>query len=256
MKESCHTYEWVMSHIWMSHVTHMDESCHTYERVMSHIWIRHFIQGYATARVTSHIWIRHGFFECAMSPMCHRINVSFRTHVCVVALRGTPLHESRLICEYVMYSINESCHIRVISCACHVAHVNASRPLGARRCMSRVTYMHTSYPPWMSHVTYVYLMSVSRRTCVYVMAPRGTSLHESRHIYGCVISSMNESCHIRVVVWACHVAHVDTLWPLRALRCMGHVTYMSRSCPPWMSHVIGTSSYENVMSHMWIRHNA
>jgi len=31
MKWSCHTYGWVMSHIWMSHVTHMNESCHTYE---------------------------------------------------------------------------------------------------------------------------------------------------------------------------------------------------------------------------------
>jgi len=29
MNESRHTYEWVMSHIWMSHVTHMNESCHT-----------------------------------------------------------------------------------------------------------------------------------------------------------------------------------------------------------------------------------
>ena len=37
INESCHTYEWVMSHIWMSHVTHMNESCHTYEWVMSHI---------------------------------------------------------------------------------------------------------------------------------------------------------------------------------------------------------------------------
>jgi len=45
MKESCHTYEWitshvsyqwVMSHTWMSHVTHVNESCHTYEWVMSH----------------------------------------------------------------------------------------------------------------------------------------------------------------------------------------------------------------------------
>ena len=26
MNESCHTYEWVMSHIWTSHVTHMNES--------------------------------------------------------------------------------------------------------------------------------------------------------------------------------------------------------------------------------------
>jgi len=31
MNESCHTYEWVMSHTWMSHVTHMNESYHTCE---------------------------------------------------------------------------------------------------------------------------------------------------------------------------------------------------------------------------------
>jgi len=41
-------YEWVMSHIWKSHVTRMNghvtqmnESCHTYEWVMSHIWMSH-----------------------------------------------------------------------------------------------------------------------------------------------------------------------------------------------------------------------
>jgi len=38
LNESCHTYEWVMSHIWMNHVRHTNESCHTYEVVMSHIW--------------------------------------------------------------------------------------------------------------------------------------------------------------------------------------------------------------------------
>jgi len=69
VNESCHTYgwvtlrvrtyiyEWVMSHIWMRHVTcanvhewtsqvtHMDESCHTYERVTSHahIWMSHVL---------------------------------------------------------------------------------------------------------------------------------------------------------------------------------------------------------------------
>jgi len=41
MNESCHTYEWVISHTWMSHVTHMNKSCHTYKWVMSHIWISH-----------------------------------------------------------------------------------------------------------------------------------------------------------------------------------------------------------------------
>jgi len=41
MNGSCHTYEWVMSHIWMSHVTHMYESRHTYVWVTSHIWMSH-----------------------------------------------------------------------------------------------------------------------------------------------------------------------------------------------------------------------
>jgi len=37
MNESCHTYEWAMLHIWMSHVTPTNQSCHAYESVMSHI---------------------------------------------------------------------------------------------------------------------------------------------------------------------------------------------------------------------------
>ena len=41
MNESCHTHEWCMAHIWMSHGTHMNESWHTYERVMAHIWTSH-----------------------------------------------------------------------------------------------------------------------------------------------------------------------------------------------------------------------
>jgi len=41
MNESCHTYEWVMSHIWLRHVTHMTEACHTCDWGMSHIWRSH-----------------------------------------------------------------------------------------------------------------------------------------------------------------------------------------------------------------------
>ena len=41
MNESCHTYEWVVSHIWMRHVTNTNELCHTYERVISHVGMRH-----------------------------------------------------------------------------------------------------------------------------------------------------------------------------------------------------------------------
>ena len=33
--------EYIMSHPWMSPVTHMNEPCHTYEWVMSQIWMSH-----------------------------------------------------------------------------------------------------------------------------------------------------------------------------------------------------------------------
>jgi len=32
---------WVMSHIWMSHVTHMNESCHTHANESCHTYVRH-----------------------------------------------------------------------------------------------------------------------------------------------------------------------------------------------------------------------
>jgi len=38
---TCHTCEWVMSHMWISHVAHVNESCRTCERVMSHMWMSH-----------------------------------------------------------------------------------------------------------------------------------------------------------------------------------------------------------------------
>ena len=51
MNESCHTYEWVVSHIfWMSHVTHMNESCHTYEWVMGYTGGHHWQLAHQTLR--------------------------------------------------------------------------------------------------------------------------------------------------------------------------------------------------------------
>jgi len=72
MNESCHTYEWVMAHIWMSHGTHMNESCHTYEWVMSHIWMRHVTHMNEPCHtyewVMSHIWMSH---VTHMNESCH-----------------------------------------------------------------------------------------------------------------------------------------------------------------------------------------
>jgi len=69
-----HTHERIMSHIWMSHVTHMNESCPTYEWVMRHIWMRH-VPHMNELRPMSHIWMSHvphmnescATYECVMS---------------------------------------------------------------------------------------------------------------------------------------------------------------------------------------------
>ena len=55
MNESCHTYEWVMSHIWMSHGHSFDASCKAYEWVMSHIWTSHVKHAWHNTCVTQHL---------------------------------------------------------------------------------------------------------------------------------------------------------------------------------------------------------
>jgi len=57
MNESYHTYGRVMSHTWMSHVTHMTESCHIipWKRHVTHMNESFYIFQW----VMSHVWIRH-----------------------------------------------------------------------------------------------------------------------------------------------------------------------------------------------------
>jgi len=105
LNESCHTCErsdWKcrslsrcvgrLSHMWISHVTHVNESCHTYERVVSHIWMSH----------VPHVNDRL------------RMSLTFQVRCESV----TRVHESCHTCERVMPHIwtsrvthtNESCH--------------------------------------------------------------------------------------------------------------------------------------------------
>ena len=39
--DTCHTCGWVMSHMYMSHVTHKNDTCHTCGWVMSHMYMSH-----------------------------------------------------------------------------------------------------------------------------------------------------------------------------------------------------------------------
>ena len=52
VNESCQTYEWVMSHIWMSQVTHMNEPWH--------IWTSHVNEPW-------HAWTNHCKYDWVMA---------------------------------------------------------------------------------------------------------------------------------------------------------------------------------------------
>jgi len=86
MNESCHTYdeamsharmsrvtyEWIMSRIWMSHVSYMNESCLTYGWVMSHIWLSHVTRTQALNYewIMSHIWMSHVTYMTKCDVTC------------------------------------------------------------------------------------------------------------------------------------------------------------------------------------------
>jgi len=82
MNVSCLTYEWVMSHIWMSTVTHMNESCHTCATYVGVTWnTQSWDQPKKSCHVTrgcvmSHIWMSH----------VTRVNESCHTYEWVMSL--------------------------------------------------------------------------------------------------------------------------------------------------------------------------
>jgi len=125
MNESWHTYEWVMSHMWMSHVAHMNESCRTCECVMSHISIGHVTHVNESCLtqewVMSHIWIGHEHLRarlrCIWMKHVTHMNQSCHTHEWVMShiwmshvshLNESVLQTQPSSCVPQIYT-NESC---------------------------------------------------------------------------------------------------------------------------------------------------
>jgi len=180
LNELCHTYEWDVSQIWMSHVTCANESCHMCEWVMSCIsredtlkyakTLPKMSMPYLTCEwVLAHIWMSHGT----------HMNESLHTYEWVMARTR-------------MGHGNESCHILM-------RHAN----------------MNVSCLIWMTHVTYTCHVSYER-----LMSRINESCHVLMSHVNVDVSRVNESCQYEWVM-----SHMDDLC---------HV-YMS--CLIWMSHV-------------------
>ena len=140
MNESRRTYEWVMSHLWMSHnwrsmshrppfggrLVHMCDI--KYEWVMTHIWMRDMTRDFTHVIFKLHIWLSH---------------VPYINESC-------PIYEwvmSHLWMNHVPY-MNESCPIYewVMSHIWmnHVPYMNESRIGMSHDCLSITLY--SRYP--------------------------------------------------------------------------------------------------------------
>ena len=83
MNESCLTYkyEWVVSHIWVSHDSHMNERCHTYQRVMSHIAMSHVPD--PPTSTASHVYdMNYSYIHRPCLPSRTRVEIFFLFFYC------------------------------------------------------------------------------------------------------------------------------------------------------------------------------
>jgi len=92
LNESCHIHQWVMSHIWMSHLTIV-------KWITPNTWMRHVTHVY----VTLHIWINHAAF--LLTP-AHRLWL---------------FHNKQI-------RINNAAHVNASyqNCRRHITHMNGS----------------------------------------------------------------------------------------------------------------------------------
>jgi len=193
MDESCHTHGWVMSHIWMSHVTHTDESCHTHGWVMSHIWMSHVTHMdescHTYGGVMSHIW---------MSPVTH-MDESCHTYGWVM---------SHIWMSHVTH-MDESCH----------------------------TYGWVMSQIYMSHVTHM-----NKSCCAYESVSNlchDTICHDT-HMKLIGIRNM---CVMTYESCCAYKVPCDTML---SMTCLWHDSFMSRT---WLIHVYDMT-HPYVMTHI------
>jgi len=249
MNESCHTYEWVMSHIWMSHVTHMNESMMQGQSVcLGMFWLWCCIETACGA-----VWfsvLQCGSVCCSVvqcgAVWCSVLQcVALRCSALVVLLHQTHMWYSVLQWATVCYSVVQCGAVwcSVVQCGavwCSVVQCGAVW-CSVFQCMQCVAVFH--------NVQVCFGCAAASNPCFAVLClcfhinrqvtHRNASCHtlnKSRHtqITGACRTHMNTSCH----TYECDTRH---MW-------MRYITYVNEPRRPngWvMSH-----THEWVMSHM------
>jgi len=193
MKESCHTYEWVMSHIWMSHVTHTNWQCHAAHLNEVYVkWLTHsqISSGIIPVTVTWPMWhescdmthvtwlLWHDAYDMTHAFAWHDsyIFVKRLTHICDMLIRTCDM-------PYLWRA-----HLRVLthSCVWHDSSI----------------FLQISLDVWCDScdscdMTYVILLP---------------HLHDTTHSYMCNNSLIYATCLFICVPWLIHDARICVCW--------------------------------------------
>jgi len=213
MNESCHTYEWVMSHIWMIHVTHMTW-------VMSHICM---------SQITHMQESSHDIVTCII--LCHKLWMCHELWWHTMSRTMVIHYVTNYGCDTLMH---ESRHDMVTCIFSNLLYMHDGV----------ISHMNESCCIWTSHVTYEWVMAHMNESC-HIRMSHGTyegvtSRHGHLHLlephlhtsmshvaYEWVTSHMDESCHTQM-------SHVTICSPVS---CRAPCTRMNESCHTWISHV-------------------
>jgi len=197
--ESCHTYEWVMSHIWMSHVTHMNESCHTYESFLDHIihirsqhsylWHDPWFWPWLIVQITSfiwwvmsHIWMSHVTHN---NTSCHTYE-SFIDHIIHICDMTHDSGHERLI---ILIMNNHSDHIIRMRDKTHV-YVWHDSSIHADMTHWNVRHDWFIRVTWLMHMCDMTIAHVWHDSCVCVTwlihtGPHDSLIRATRIIHSC-----------------------------------------------------------------------
>ena len=206
MNESCHTYEWVMSHVWMSHVTRMNESCHTYEWVMSHVWMSHVTHIQMSRRHKWVMWdMTHSYVWHDSFIWCQDDTnewVIWHTWMCDFSCTWMRhVTQINAFCAFDIYEWVMS-HMLAMSrmLSSPVTRMNESYHMNARVMshvwMRHVTYIHAAYTNESCHryewvITYEWVISR-----VHARDMSHTLDCVLRHIRMSLVTCTNEACHV------------------------------------------------------------
>jgi len=180
MNESCHTHEWVTSHMWMRHVTLMNEARHTHEWGMSHTWMRHVT--HMNEACHTHMNKEIGVLHICFCPVIHTFNMTCQNNLCDTPTFNTHIH-------YTFNIIHVEHEIHLTWQHIRIAHIH-----------DMATHSHCTHSV---HIQY----SIQ---CVAM------SSELSRHAYewGIPHTNMDEACHsmwcpsVICVTWLIHMRDI------------------------------------------------